>query len=277
MREPNRPLRRALWMLPALLLFAAGGPADAGGGAALDRAGPYAGVFVGAGRADSRIVDTDGFSNEGNPGAVTDYGDDGPVGGALIGQRFGIGGAPFRVELDGMFGRLSAKTNKIDPNPTNPPRPPGGHDETVESKFRWVATARGGIEHAVGPATVFAAAGLAVARIDNSLTDLDRKCVDCSVQPPLVTPWRLDPDDSFRDGSTEIGWVVGVGVEASVADRWTLRLEASYMDFGRTTHTANRSGNDDCCGSGTPERPVSYDVEHKLGILRLAVVRRFDW
>ena len=176
-----------------------------------------------------------------------------------------------------MFGRLSAKTNKIDPNPTNPPRPPGGHDETVESKFRWVATARGGIEHAVGPATVFAAAGLAVARIDNSLTDLDRKCVDCSVQPPLVTPWRLDPDDSFRDGSTEIGWVVGVGVEASVADRWTLRLEASYMDFGRTTHAANRSGNNPCCGSGTPQRPVSYDVEHKLGVLRLAVVRRFDW
>ena len=274
MRKPNRPLRRAVLTLPALLLFAVGGPADAGGNSALG--GPYVGVFAGAGRADSRIVDTDGFSDWGNPGAVTDYGDDGPVGGALIGQRFGIGGAPFRIELDGMFGRLSAKTNAIDPSPVVPPLPPGGADETVESKFRWVATARGGIEHAVGPATVFAAAGLAVARIDNSLTDLDRG-LDRSVQPPRPTPWRLDPDDSFRDGSTEIGWVVGVGVEASVADRWTLRLEASYMDFGRTTHAANRSGDGRCCGSGTPQRPVFYDVENKLGVLRLAVVRRFDW
>ena len=144
----------------------------------------------------------------------------------------------------------------------------------MESEFRWIATARAGVEQAVGRATVFASAGLALARIENSLTDLDRD-LDRSFDPPRPTPWRMDPDDSFRDGSTEFGWVIGVGVETSLSEAWTLRLEGSYLDFGESTHRANRSGNNRCCGADTPRRPVSYRIENKLGIVRLALVHRF--
>ena len=256
-------------VLPVLAMLATPGPARAEDGAAtVGGAGTYAGVFAGLGRADNRIVDVDGFSNWGNPGWAVDYDDTGFAGGALIGRRFEIGGMPLRVELDGTFGDMSATTNRIDPgNPDDP-------DETVESEFQWIATARAGVERAVGAATVFASAGLALARIENALTDLDRG-LDRSFDPPRPTPWRMDPDDSFRDGSTEFGWVIGAGVETSLSDAWTLRLEGSYLDFGESTHHANRSGNNRCCGAGTPRRPVSYRIENRLGIVRLALIHRF--
>ena len=258
----------------ALLVLTGGGAANAGAPFAWGET--YAGAFAGVGRADNRIVDVDGFSDWGNPGAAVDYRDDGFVGGALIGKKVAVGGVPLRIELDGAFGDLSAQTGRLDPfrSPVQPP--PGGTDEPVVSEFRWIATARAGVEQAVGPVTVFVAAGLAAARIVNSKADLDRD-LDRSVRPPRPTPWRTDPDDSFSDSATKVGWTIGAGVETSLADGWTLRLEGSYLDFGRSTHDANLSGNNACCGDGTPRRPVSYRVDNKVGAMRLAVVCRLDW
>ena len=79
-----------------------------------------------------------------------------------------------------------------------------------------------------------------------------------------------------RDGSTEIGWVIGLGVEAPLADAWTLRLGGSYLDFGRSTHYVNRSG-DNRCGPEGGRRPCPYNIENNLGILRLAIIYRFGW
>ena len=263
--------RRAIIALPALAMLANGGPANAANDNGFDRTGTYAGVFAGSGRADGRIVDVDGFSYSGNPGWAVDYDDAGFAAGALIGRKFEIGGVPLRIELDGTFGDLSAKTNRIDPR-FQPP------DETVESEFRWVATARAGVERAVGPATVFASAGLALARIESSLMDLDAyrdRNGEWVLLPNGRAAQRMDPDDSFRDGSTEFGWVIGAGVEAPLSDAWTLRLEGSYLDFGEGAHHANRSGDDRCCGAGSPRRPVSYRIENRLGIVRLGIIYRF--
>ena len=248
--------RRAVLALLTILLLANGGPASAGSAhAAFDWTGTYAGVFAGHGRTDNRIVDADGFANWGNPGSVVDYDGAGVLGGALIGKKFAIGGVPLRIELDGTFGYLPAKRDALDPE---------GRDETAKSEFRWIATARAGIEQAIGRATLFATGGLALAEIANSVTDIDSG------------PTRVDLDDSFRDRSTEIGWVAGVGIEAPLADAWTLRLEGSYLDFGRKTYHVNRSGNNSC-GPGNPRRPCSYNVENKLGIVRLAIIHRFSW
>ena len=263
--------RRAIIALPALAMLANGGPANAANDNGFDWTGTYAGVFAGSGRADGRIVDVDGFSYSGNPGWAVDYDDAGFAAGALIGRKFEIGGVPLRIELDGTFGDLSAKTNRIDPR-FQPP------DETVESEFRWVATARAGVEGAVGPATVFASAGLALARIESSLMDLDAyrdRSGEWVLLPNGRAAQRMDPDDSFRDGSTEFGWVIGAGVEAPLSDAWTLRLEGSYLDFGEDAHHANRSGDDRCCGAGSPRRPVSYRIENRLGIVRLGIIYRF--
>ena len=83
-----------------------------------------------------------------------------------------------------------------------------GHISTVKSEIDWVATARAGIEQAIGSATLFVSGGLALARIDNSVTDID-------FGPNR--PTQVDPDDSFSDDATELGWVLGVGVEAPLA------------------------------------------------------------
>ena len=264
MEENSRPgfryffaWRRAILALLISPVLASAGPANAGSAdAAFDWAETYAGVFAGSGRADNRIVDAEGFANWGNPGWVVDYGDAGFIGGALVGKKFEVGNVPLRIELDGTFGSLSATSNRLDPE---------GLDETVKSEFRWIATARAGIEQAVGPATVFASGGLAAARIVNSVTDID-------FGPDM--PSRIDPDDSFRDSSTEFGWVIGLGVETLLADAWALRLEGLYLDFGRSTHYVNRSG-DGRCGPGNPRRPCPYNVENKLGIVRLAIIHHF--
>ena len=264
--------RRAIVGLPVFAALAAGGPANAADDEAPGGVGEtYAGVFAVAGRVDGRVVDTDGFSYSGEAGWSVDYDDTGLVAGTLIGRRFTLGGVPLRVEVDGAFGGMSARTTKIDPR-FQPP------DETVESELRWVATARAGVERPIGRATVFATAGLAVARIENSLTDLDAwrdQHGEWVLLPNGRAAQRKDPDDSFHDASTEFGWVVGAGVEAALSDAWALRLDASYLDFGESTHEANRSGDDRCCGRGSPRRPVSYRIENKLGIVRLGVIYRF--
>ena len=278
-----RRLATALvFVLSASLVLADGGAANAGdvgspgADASSTRSGTYAGVFTGIGRARNKIVDIDGFASWGNPGSTFDYRDDGLVGGALVGRKFAVAGLPLRIEIDGTFGDLSAFTGRLDPGPFADPPPPRGTDEAVDSKMGWIATARVGVERTVGPATVFVAGGAALARIVNSLADIDRG-LDRSVDPPRPTPWRADPDDSFRDAATRVGWTIGAGVETALAEGWTLRLEGAYLDFGHRTYTANRSGNDPCCGSGTPRRPVAYRVDNKVRVIRLAIIRAFDW
>ena len=80
-------------------------------------------------------------------------------GGALIGKKFKIGGVPLRIELDGMVGKVSATSNRLDPE---------GLDETVQSVCCQIATARAGIEQPVGAATIFAA-GVEACQADPAL------------------------------------------------------------------------------------------------------------
>ena len=170
-------MRRAIFIAQlGVALLAQGGGASAATG---DAPGPlplYAGASVGSGRMDSRIVDVDGFSNWGNPGWAVNYDDLGSLGGFLAGRKFQIGGA-----------RAAHRTRGRGRQSVGKQRPAGsqGLDETAQSELRWMAAIRAGIERSVGSATLFAAAGLAIAGIDNSVTDLDRS--------GLNDPWHLDP------------------------------------------------------------------------------------
>lgn len=216
----------------------------------------YAGVFAGPGFMRNRMLDIDGFADWGNPGSVSKYDDTGFVGGVLVGRKFDVGGLTLRMELDGALTNVSASTNKLDPE---------GLDETAESEFSWIVSARGGVEQGIGRVTVFVTGGLAFAGISNSVTD-----IDSSDSGSMV-----DPDDSFSKDSTEVGWVIGAGAEAALSDAWALRFEGLYLDLGETTHLVNRSANNRCCGPETPRRAASYEVENRLSTARLAIIRRF--
>ena len=143
---------------------------------------------------------------------------------------------------------------------------PQGRDETAGASLRWATTARVGVERTEGPVTVLFNGGVTVAGIENSVTDID---FFGDMSP------RKDPDDSFHDRSTRIGWVLGLGIEAPLGDAWRWRLDGSYLGFGRSTHRVNRSGNNPC-GPGGPREACRYRVENHLVILRLAIIRRFD-
>ena len=223
-------------------------------------AGTYAGAFAGVGRLDNRIVDVDGFADWGNPGSRTDYVGAGAVGGLFVGKRFGIGGVRFRVEADAMFGDLSAGTNRLDPGCT---------DEAASSRFRWIATVRVGVEETIGDVGLFVSGGPALARVVNSVTDTDYSGSTC-----LETDLRLDADDSFRRGSTEVGWAIGAGFEMPLAARWALRFDGSYLDFGSETYRVNLSGNNSC-GPGGGMTACRYTVRNKLSVVRLGIVYRF--
>lgn len=251
--------RRALPAAGVLLALAHGGPAAAADGEPdADRPRHYAGAFVGSGRLHARIVDVDGFANWGNPGAALRYDDVELVGGLLIGRKLDVGGAPVRVEFDAAFGDVLATTNRLDPE---------GRDETVDLEMQWIVTAAGGLERTLGRATLFATGGLAVAGTASAVTD-----VDYVPGPPPRFRWDLD--DSFREASADVGWMVRVGAEAALSDAWAVRLDGAYLDFGRRSRAVNRSG-DNRCGPGGPRRPCAYGVETRFGLARLAIVHRF--
>lgn len=252
----------------AALAFAVAVTAAAGGAAA-DGSGPtvqwgetYVGVSAGFGRSHSRLTDADGFStwSEGlrHPGRTNEYGANGAIGGFLVGKKAAVADIPVRIELDASFGNVRASTDEIDPHI---------RDETARSRFRWLATVRAGIEQTLGPATFLASAGVAAARTETSLTDLDRQLVD-----GVPTPWYRDPDDSFDARRTRFGWVVGLGVETSPVRGWTLRLEGLHAGFGKSTRYANRNGGGRCWQGG-PRRPCAYDVDNDLTTVRLALIR----
>ena len=177
----------------------------------------------------------------------------------LLGSTLALGSVPLRIEIDGTVGGggLAASDNTLDPE---------GLDETVETSFGWIVSARAGLDQVLGPARVFVTAGLAAARIERSVTDIDT--------PDDGRPPYVDHDDSFSDSGVEVGYVISVGQETMLGDTLSLRLEGTYMDFGRSTHQVNRSGNNRC-GPDGPQRPCRYDIEHAFSMLRVALIWRF--
>ena len=264
MQHSHRPAHRSSipWRelnlaVIALCVFMTGKPLSAGGNESVsDEARTYTGIFIGSGLMGNQIVDIEGFANWGQPGYTLDYGDNRFVAGALLGTKVGLGGVRLRIEFDGTFGNLSGRSNRLDP---------AGLDETAGSDIRWIATGRVGFELPVGGATAFATVGAAVSRITNFVTDID------SARDILP---HTDPDDSFRDSSTDLGPVIGAGIEAPLPGAWMLRVEDSFLDFGWSTHTVNHSGNNRC-GPGNPRRPCPYDVRNQLGIIRFGLIYRF--
>ena len=223
---------------------------------ARDSQATYAGLFTGSAWSDNQIEDVEGFANWGVSGWSLDYNDSGLVFGVLAGRKLELAGIPLRLEVDGMLGDMTARSNRVDPV---------GLDETVETEFRWLASARIGVEHAMGPVLLFATTGMALSRVDRSVTDID------SGRDMAL---HVDPDDSFSDRTTEVGWVAGAGLETRWTKAWNMRLEGLYMDFGRSTHYVNHSGNNHCGPDGL-QKPCPYKIDNALGVIRLAITYRF--
>ncbi|MDE0694735.1 MAG: outer membrane beta-barrel protein [Boseongicola sp.] len=222
--------------------------------------GNYAGLFAGTGKVANKIVDVDGFADWGNPGSTNKFSGPAAAVGVLAGRRFDLGRAGLRIEIDALAGSMSADTDTLDPT---------CGDETASARIRWMATARMGLDMDVGNAQVFLGGGPALARIVNSVADIDFGGPGC-----LAGHLLFDGDDSFRSDETRIGWALGVGFEMPLSSGWAVRIDGTRFDFGQENYQVNASGNNRC-GRGGEFRPCTYSLDNRGGMARLMILYRF--
>jgi outer membrane immunogenic protein len=90
---------------------------------------------------------------------------------------------------------------------------PGDYEGSFENK--WTGTLAGRLGVAFDRTLVYAKLGAAVAKNDYTL-------------------WLSNT--GLTQSSTEIGWLMGAGVEWALGGNWSTKLEATYMDFGQKSH-----------------------------------------
>ena len=250
--------RRQAVTVVALVVLAFGAAETRAAGSGGD--GNYAGLFVGTGKVANEIIDVDGFADWGNPGSTNKLNGPAAAAGVLAGHRFDMGRTGLRIEIDALAGSISADTDKLDPT---------CGDETASARIRWMATARMGIDMDVGNTRLFLAGGPALARIDNSVSDIDYAGPGC-LEGNLI----FDADDSFRSDETRVGWALGAGLEMPLSSAWAVRLDGTRFDFGQESYQVNASGNNRC-GRGGEFRPCTYSLDNRGGMVRLMIFYRF--
>ncbi|MEL6297148.1 MAG: outer membrane protein [Pseudomonadota bacterium] len=184
--------------------------------AAFSWTGFYFGGHLGYGSGDSTTSGESPGAFDGNPDAVsTDP--DGIFGGVQLGYNYQSGSFVVGIEADvGYLGIDDAA--EVDDE--------GFADH--EYGAYGVLALRLGI--ASNRALFYAKGGLALAEIDTKAGD-------------LLAAGGPDESDLTSFDETYVGYAIGGGIEYAVTDRWTLKAEYLYMDFGSEDST-NDDGND---------------------------------
>ncbi len=138
--------------------------------------------------------------------------------------------------------------------------PPDGFSGQFRSEIDWMATARGRVGFTNGRFLVYATGGLAVADTETTANYLS-----------LVTgPTRIEPV-SARDDSIELGWAIGVGVEAAITADLSAKMEYLYADFGHSNRQLGLYINDPT----SLQQFVSLKEDLTLHTFRLGLNYRF--
>ena len=186
---------------------------------AYDWSGFYAGVIAGYGFGNTDISDGTATVSAGN--------NNGLLAGVTVGGNMQYEKFVFGVEGDiawsGQEGNSTCAAGV-----------------TCSSNFDWTGTLRGRVGYAIDPVLIYATGGLAVARVNTS-----------------ISPNTGTGSGSYSDTFT--GWTIGGGVEAAVTESLSAKLEYSYADYGDKTAPANTLG----AIAGTVS-PTSHAV--KLGL-----------
>lgn len=213
-------------------------------------ANTYTGLSIGQGWSDNTVVDRDGFSNTGVRGYHVDYRDEGPVLSLLLGYAVEVGNWHMGIEAEGSFSDLEASSLQIDPVAL---------DEEIATRNKFLGALQFQIGRRLGRWVTFFSAGYAYSRFENELTDLDVGGV-------------YDPDDSYFDDGSDVGWTAGLSAAYPLTERWSLRLDGRYFDFGHRTHVVNRDAF--VSRSGILIGPRKYNSENRLTVVRLGLIYR---
>jgi outer membrane immunogenic protein len=99
----------------------------------------------------------------------------------------------------------------------------------IDQKLPWFATARGRFGYAVDTVLFYGTAGVAVAKVETTVSPYDA--------PPV----KYFP---FGTTATKSGWTAGAGIEAAVGGRWTAKIEYLYFDIGKIAAGGHTGGTD---------------------------------
>lgn len=135
------------------------------------------------------------------------------TGGAQVGYNYQVGHAVLGVENDFGAFRLRGSTTGTFPFVV---QTPGAISPTTSLSTDWLYTARARIGWATYNWLAYVTGGLALTRENFSQS--------IAVVPPFVFNSPIT--------ATQAGWIVGGGVEYALNDRWSMKAEYFYADFG---------------------------------------------
>jgi outer membrane immunogenic protein len=174
------------------------------------------------------------------------------TGGGQAGCDWQAAGSPFviGVELDGNGSTLREATTAAYAAVTLPATATDipSRTETVTQRLDWYATVRGRLGLAWDRWLGYVTGGLAVGNIQSSL--------EIPIAPFFGTA-----------SQTRYGWTAGAGIEYSLAQQWTVKLEYLYLDFGTFSYAVQHALTD--------QRFWSVDVSAREHVLRAGVNYRF--
>jgi outer membrane immunogenic protein len=213
-------------------------------GSAPDWSGIYIGPHIGGVLADTELTDiTANLGPPSIPGYRFRLDPDGLLAGGQVGFNYQTGAWVLGIEAQGAWSNATGSNLPL----SAPPPFDGGI--RIRSDIDWLATVTGRIGLSLGNALPYVKAGWALAGESYSA------------------------DVSFRGASlpvtgsdrTRSGWVVGAGLEWSVAGPWSARFEYSFMDFGRETRSITSVG----------QPPTPFDVDQEVHSFTFGVNYRF--
>jgi outer membrane immunogenic protein len=103
----------------------------------------------------------------------------------------------------------------------------------LSENLKWFGTLRGRIGATVAPTTLlYLTGGLALGEVSTNHTVTGVNVIGPQQNNSVVS---LPVAGSLSNTNTKVGWAVGAGVETSVYQNWTAKLEYLYLDLGTVT------------------------------------------
>lgn len=211
-----------------------------------DWSGPYAGVSIGYGWGKSDFHDAEyNVALPVYPPYDVRVSSDGVVAGLHAGYNWQQGSVVFGIE--GEVGFLNLKGSAYPaPDPFGIP-----YDTRGIVKADWNTAITGRLGIASDRTLFFAKGGAAYSGGKFSFVD---ECIGDFVNPPGCGPSTYDARKTFG-----FGYVLGAGVEHAVDDRWSVKLDYSYLAFGKQKASAVVGG-DPSGGYYGQEKSVEADL-----------------
>jgi outer membrane immunogenic protein len=215
---------------------------------AYDWSGIYVGVFGGWAHNRTKATDITGEEYGGStPGATMSLSDDGFLGGVTAGYNFQSGSWVFGPEIE--LGWVSNDELIVENN-----------DDGLYSEYGFYGAVTGRIGYAANRTLFYGKGGVALATIKSAGGEFDGIGDEDD-----GGKWGFDGNEGAFGDHTRLGWTIGGGVEHALTDRWTIKAEYLFADFGSETY--HNIGN---VGDGDP-----FEFEDELHTVKFGLNYQF--